>query len=430
MADWRRFGDRTYRPFRLLAVAQGFIGALSGPAIVLPLLLAMGAHPALATLLAVLPVIGTTAQRFVPAALRRTDGNLRGLVALAALVGEPRGLLMALVVGLVAMGVLPSGVGIGLVALAMGAMGAVAAVGAGLLGSWYQIILPDQERRLIAPRLAGITLGIGSLVLLPLSFTIDGAVASMGLWAYAVPLAAGGLAGVVASVAVRRLPSPGRVRIPSGQAWRQVDDGRLRGLARVLALASLAGGLSPFLAIYAIAVLGTGPGFAIGISAVSSASLVVAAVLVSSHLVRGSSSRLLRASQVLRGGALLLGLAAHPANPYAPLVLLAVTVLLAAGDTAGQLSSNERLFRLATGPSVIAFQSHFVLHNVAAYTGGLVAASGVMLLGGYPAFAILFVAAGTVRFAAALATRTAPRGISTDTTALSLGPGSDPGEAA
>jgi hypothetical protein len=252
----------------------------------------------------------------------------------------------------------------------------------------------------------------------------------MGLWAYAVPLAAGGLAGVVASVAVRRLPSPGRVRIPSGQAWRQVDDGRLRGLARVLALASLAGGLSPFLAIYAIAVLGTGPGFAIGISAVSSASLVVAAVLVSSHLVRGSSSRLLRASQVLRGGALLLGLAAHPANPYAPLVLLAVTVLLAAGDTAGQLSSNERLFRLATGPSVIAFQSHFVLHNVAAYTGGLVAASGVMLLGGYPAFAILFVSAGTVRFAAAVATRTAPRGISTDTTALSLGPGSDPGEAA
>ena len=83
VSDWREFGQRRYRPFRILAVAQGFIGALSGPAIVIPLLLGLGAHPALATLLAVLPVLGTTVQRFVPALLDRTDGNLRGLVILA-----------------------------------------------------------------------------------------------------------------------------------------------------------------------------------------------------------------------------------------------------------------------------------------------------------------------------------------------------------
>jgi len=153
---------------------------------------------------------------------------------------------------------------------------------------------------------------------------------------------------------------------------------------------------------------------------VSSAALVVSSLLVSSHLVRGSSSRLLRASQVLRGLALLLGLAAHPANPVAGLVLLVVAVLLAAGDTAGQLSANERLFRLATGPSVIAFQSRFVLHNVATYAIGLLAGSGVMLIGGFPAFAILFGAAGIVRFGAARATEVSAPGVDTSTTIMKV----------
>jgi len=423
LADWRTFASRPYRPFRLLAVAQGFIGALSGPAIVLPLLLALGAHPALATLLAVLPVLGTTAQRLLPRLLDRTDGNLRGIVILAATIGEPRGLLLGGVVALAAGGVIPNVVAIALIAVLMSALGSLGAIGYGVLQSWYQIVLPDAERRLVAPRLAGITLGIGSIVLLPLALTIDGVVARIGLWAYCVPLFAGGTAGVVAAFAIRRLPSPGRVRVPRSAASETRDDGRLRGLARVLILASLAGGLSPFLSVYAIAVLGTGPGFAIAISAVSSASLVVSSLLVSSHLVRGSASRLLRASQVLRGLALLLGLAAHPANPVAGLVLLVVAVLLAAGDTAGQLSANERLFRLATGPSVIAFQSRFVLHNVAAYTVGLLAGSGIMLIGGFPAFAILFGAAGVTRFGAARMTEVSRPGVDTATTVMRVPPG-------
>ena len=424
ISDWRAFAASPYRPFRLLAVAQGFIGALSGPAIVIPLLLALGAHPALATLLAVLPVLGTTVQRAIPRLLDRTDGNLRGLVVLFATLGEPRGLLLAGAVALAAAGLVPNWVAITLVAVVMGALGSLSAIGYGVLQSWYQIILPDAERRLIAPRLAGITLGIGSVVLLPLALSIDGAVARIGLWAYCVPLCAGGVAGLVAAIAIRRVPSPGRVRVPRGRAAdeSEPEDGRLRGLARVLMLASLAGGLSPFLAVYAIAVLGTGPGFAIAISAVSSGTLVLTSLLASAHLARGSASRLLRGSQLLRGAALLLGLAAYPANPMAWLVLLGVAVLLAAGDTAGQLAANERLFRLATGPWVIAFQSRFVVRNVAAYAGGLAAGSGVMLLGGYPAFAILFGAAGAVRFAAALATEVSRPGVDTATSAIRLPP--------
>lgn len=423
LADWRLFAAGIYRPFRLLAVAQGFIGALSGPAIVIPLLLALGAHPALATLLAVLPVLGTTAQRFIPGLLERFDGNLRGLVVLGATIGEPRGLLLAAVVGLTAMGLIPTSVAIGLVAAVVGVFGSLGAIAYGSLQAWYQIILPDAERRLVAPRLAGITLGIGSVILLPLALTFDGLVAHLGLWAYVLPLGVAGVAGLVPAVALRRLPYPGRVRVPRDARAAVTDDGRLGRLARVITLAMLASGLAPFLSVYAIAVLGTGPGFAIAISATSSATLVLSSIYVSSHLVRGSASRLLRRSLVLRAFALLLGLAAHPANPLAPAILLLIAVMMAAGDTAGQLSANERLFRLATGPSVIAFQSRFVVRNVAAYSIGLLTASGVLLIGGYAAFAILFAGAGSVRFVASRFTEISPRDpVGADTQQLEIPP--------
>lgn len=406
--DWREFGSRRYRRFHVLAVAQGLIGSLSGPAVVLPLLLALGAHPALATLIAVLPVVGTTVQRLVPNVLERTGGNLRGIVILAAALGEPRGLLLAGVVAATAGGILPRATAIGLVAAVIATQGSVAAVGYGLLQSWYVIILPDEERRLVGPRLAGITLGIGAVILLPLSLVIDGWLGAIGLYAYAVPLGIAGIAGVASVFIERGLPTPGRVHVPRRTSWHPRQDPRLWRLARVLMLASLAGGLSPFLTVYAISVLGTGAGFAIAISAVSSGSLVAASILVSSHLRLGSASRLLRLSFVIRGCALLLGIAALPSNPVAPALLLLIAVLLATGDTAGQLAANERLFRLATGPSVIAFQSGFVVQNVGAYAAGMLAASGIMLLGGYLSFAILFGAAGTVRFVAARVTELSP----------------------
>ena len=408
-ADWRAFGARPYRPFRLLAVAQGFIGALTGPAISIPLLLALGAHPALATALAVLPAVGTMAQRWLPAWLDRTDGNLRGLVVLFATIGEPRGLLLAGVVALTAAGILPSWAAIALIGLVSGLLGAMGAMAFSLQQSWYQIILPEEERKLVAPRLGGITLGIGSVILLPIALTIDELVAGIGLWAYVLPLAISGLAGLVPLIVLRRLPAPGRIRVPRAVGWGGEDRARLRRHGNVMTLALLSAGLSPFLSVYAISILGTGAGFAIAVSAVSSATLVLASLYVSSHLRAGSSSRLLHRSFVLRGSALLLGLAAHPANPLAPAVVVAIAMLLAAGDTAGQLAANERLMRLATGPDVLAFQSRFVVRNVGAYAGGIATSSVVMLAGGYVAFAVLFVGAGIVRFAAARATEAPER---------------------
>ena len=416
MTDWREFAARRYRAFRVLAVAQGFIGSLTGPAIVIPLLLALGAHPALATVLAVLPAAGTMSQRWLPGWLDRTDGNLRGIVILFATIGEPRGLLLAGVVALAATGWLPAWAAISLIGVVSGIMGALGSIAYSLQQSWYQIVLPEEQRRLVAPRLGGISLGIGSVILLPIALTIDGLVDGIGLWAYALPLLVSGLFGLVPLVILRRLPAPGRIRVPRQAPWSDGGAARLKRHGNVMTLALLSAGLSPFLSVYAISVLGTGAGFAIGISAVSSATLVLSSLWVSSHLRGGSSSRLLQRSFLLRAAALFLGLAAHPANPFAPMVLIAITVLLAAGDTAGQLSANERLMRLAIGPDVLAFQSHFVVRNVGAYTIGNGASSLIMLVGGYPAFAILFVVAGIGRLAAARATDV-PSGarVSTDT---------------
>ena len=414
IAEWRTFSARDYRSFRVLAVAQGITGPLAGPAIVLPLLLALGAHPALATLLAVLPVLGTVAQRWVPALLDRTDGNMRGIVLLALTAGEPRGLYLAAIVSLTALGVLPAWAAIAGIAMIWGVFGATGAIGSGMLQAWYQIVLPDAERRVVTPRLGGIALGIGSVILLPFAIWIDALVGLIGLWAYAIPFALAGSAGLVAAAGVRRLPRPGRVRVPRTAAWREGDGaGRLRNHGRLMGLALLSAGLSPFLSLYAMVVLETGAGFAIAISAASSATLVLASLFVSSRLARGSSSRTLRASFALRSAALFLGLAAHPANPVAPLVIIVVAVVLAAGDAAGALSANERLVRLATGPSVIAFQSHYVLPNVLAYAAGIGLSSAVMLLGGWASFAILFGAAGISRLVAARATEVTAPGAAT-----------------
>ena len=401
VADWQAFAARQYRPFRILAVAQGFIGALTGPAIVIPLLLALGAHPALATAIAVLPAAGTMSQRWLPSMLDRTDGNLRGIVILFATIGEPRGFLLAGAVALTALGWLPAWAAIALIGIVGGLLGALGAIAYSLQQSWYQIILADDERRLVAPRLGGITLGIGSVILLPIAITIDGLVGSIGLWAYAGPLVVAGVAGLLPLVIMRRLRSPGRIRVPKRTPWGSDAQARLRKHGNVMTLALLSAGLSPFLSVYAITVLGTGAGFAIAISAISSGTLVLASLFVSTHLRGGSSSRLLRSSFLVRGFALFLALAAHPINPLAPAVLVVVAILMAAGDTAGQLAANERLFRLATGPGVLAFQSHFVVRTVGAYSGGVAVSSIIMLLGGYPAFAILFVCAGLGRFTAA-----------------------------
>lgn len=399
-ADWRVFAARRYRPFHLLTVAQGLIGALSGAAVVIPLLLALGAHPAVATLIVMLPTAGAVVQRYLPRLLRAVDGNLRGLVILGVSLGEPRGLVLAAIVAAVALGWLPRELAIGLIAIAVAIGGTLGGLSYAVIGSWYQIILPEPERRLVAPRLGGLVLGIGALVLLPLAVVVDGLLLRVGLWAFIIPLVVGGVAGLIEIAALLRLPRPGRVRIPDLTEPGHADADGLREYGRAMIINAFGIGLGPFLSVYALAILHASPGYAIALSATYSGTLVVSSTVVSSMLLRGSAAAILRRSLFVRAGAMLLATAAHPGLGAAPLILAVVAVTLGIGDAAGQLGGAERLFRLARSPALIGHQARIGSRNALAYGAGQLVAAGVMVVGGYVAFAGLFAASGAFRLAA------------------------------
>ena len=128
LAEWRRFGDPRYGSFRGIGVGAALAGSLAGDALTTPLLLALGAHPAVATAIGMLPFTFSAAQLLVPSLLRRADGNLR-LVTLGILaLGETRGFVLVVVTLLAAAGAIPHVAAIGLIALVMCVGGAASAI--------------------------------------------------------------------------------------------------------------------------------------------------------------------------------------------------------------------------------------------------------------------------------------------------------------
>jgi hypothetical protein len=163
--------------------------------------------------------------------------------------------------------------------------------------------------------------------------------------------------------------------------------------------------MGPYLSIYSISVLGLSAGFAVLLSAISSAAALAAATVVGGWLNRGSASRTLRLSFVLRGGSMIIGLFAFPGNPVAWLVLFVVAAMASAGASAATLAANERLLRLTQGVDLIGAQGAFVAESAAGLTVGQTT-SGLLLAIlplGYPAFALLFTVSGFTRLV--LATR-------------------------
>ena len=120
-------------------------------------------------------------------------------------------------------------------------------------------------------------------------------------------------------------------------------------------------------------------------------------------LARGSASRTLRVSFLMRGTSMLLGLSAFPQNPLAGLIICIVAGLASAGASAGTLSSNERLIRLTPGPDLIRAQGRFVAGSAAGITAGQLANAVILAIMplGYPAFAILFTVSGLTRYVTA-----------------------------
>jgi hypothetical protein len=290
------------------------------------------------------------------------------------------------------------------VAAVMSLGGAASAIGGANLLAWYGAILPEPERRFVAPRVMGITQGLGATLLLPVALGVQAGLQTIGLAVYAAVFVVAGLAGLGELAAVARLRRPGRVRV-ARRGERPPLSPETRRFIRIVTIAAAGAGFGPYLSIYAIAVLGETPGFAILLSAASAGASLVTATIVGGLLSRGSASRTLRLSFVLRGGGILLALLAFPGNPYAAAILLVVAVIVAAGASAHTLAANERLLRLTGGIGLIAAQSRFVAGTAGGVTVGQLSSAVVLavLPVGFPAFAILMTGSGLVRLA--LATR-------------------------
>ncbi len=394
LTDWRQFADRRHRRYHQLAMAQGVVGVLAGLDVVIPFALEVGCPPALAALLGALPVAGGSAQLLIPGLLARTDGNLRGLTTVAAAISETRGLLyclLALGVGLGVLGGASALLAIALVILLGGVLGSV--TGANLL-AWHSAVLSEDDRRLVVPRLMAVALAVGALLLFPAALLLDALSDRFGMAVYAIPFALSGLLGLAELAVIRRLPHPGRVIVPpralGGAAPESAEE---RQFLRVSMVNALGMGITPYMSVYAMAVLGLSAGFAMTIGAVSMLTMVFGAAAAAAALRRGSSARMLRNSFAIRAVATALPIAALPGSALAPLLLYASAALGAIGFSSGQLAANERLFRLIRGPTVIRQHGRYLARTSVAMVCGQGASGAVLAAAGpigYPAFALLY----------------------------------------
>jgi len=408
---WVAFAGRRNRPYQAIAGSQAVLAAFATDALFVPFLLVLGANAALVTVVGMLPVLGSAAQALMPAALRRTDGNLRGIaIALIALT-ETRGLLFALVAAGVALGLLPHGVAIALTALIVLAANSGALMAEATLFSWLAIVLPEQERRSVTPKMMGVTAGLSAVLLLPAGAALSAADAATASWLYVALFGTGFAASLPLLRTVRRLPRPGRVAIPPPES-APAPAPAVRPFLRAASWNAAGVGFTPYFGVFAVVVLGMSPGFSVLLSGVWALASLLTSAVIGAVMAQVSSARLLRASYALRGAGALLCLAAFPGNPAAAAVLLTAVVVGAVGYQATVLSQTERLFRLATGPTLVAVQASFTARNAVAFTAAGSALSGAMAVAGgigFPAWAAIFVASALPRFIAARGTE-APAG--------------------
>jgi len=376
---WRAFATAQYRPFQAIAVGQAFTASYASDALFVPLLLRLGAPPALVIVVGAAPVGGAALQAFVPQILRRLKGNLRGLTLVLAL-AEVRGFALAAIVAGLATGTVDVALGIALISITV-AVGQTAGVLSGSnISLWTAVVLPEAERRLVGPRMGALTMALSTVLLLPAGLALDAGTRAIGLWAYGAFFVVGGVASILTPLAVWRLPRPGRVLVARETAAATQIPLAFRRFTDVSAIAGLGQGLVPSLSLYALSVLGMSAGFAVALSGVAAAGALAGSLAAGSFLLGGSSSRVLRASFLVRTLAALSCVAAMPANPSAPAFLLIGAALFNGAGNAGALATNERLYRLAPPEARVHCQSRFVGTTAAAAgTGSLVSAMALAL---------------------------------------------------
>lgn len=403
LRPWAGFAARRNRPYQVVATSQAVLAAFATDALFVPFLLVLGANPAYVTFVGLLPVLGSAAQALMPRALRRTDGNLRGITVALTAATETRGLWFALVAAAVALHAIPDGAAIALVTLVVLVACSGALVAEANLFSWIAIVLPDDERRSLTPKMMGVTTGASAVLLLPAGVLLGAVAPGVATWLYAAFFGLAALASLPLVRTVARLPRPGRVTIPRAAAAAAPAPG-LRSFLRASAWNAAGVGLTPYFGVFAVSVLGMSPGFAVVLSGVwALASLLTSAVL-GAILAGVSSARLLRAAYVSRVLGMLLSVAAFPGNGAASAVLVIAVTINAVGYAATVLGQTERLFRLTSGSALVAAQATMTARNAGAFTAtGLVLSAATVLAEGigYPAWAAMFVASALPRVVAA-----------------------------
>lgn len=410
LSRWRAFASARYRPFQAIAIGQAFTGSYASDALFVPLLLRLGAPPALVILVGSVPIGASVLQALAPQILRRMNGDLRRLTLLLAL-AEVRGFVHAAVVAAIAVGAIDAPLGIALISATV-AIGQTAGVlSASNIVLWTAVVLPDQERRLVGPRMGAANMALSTLLLLPAGAVLDAGLRSIGLWAYVGFFTAGGLASILTPLAVARLPYPGRVLVKTGEAKAEPLPEPFLRFTTAVAIASVGQGLIPYLSLYAIHVLGASAGFAVILSGSASAGALAGSLAAGSFLLGGSSSRVLRASFVARAAAAAISALAIPGNPAAlPMLLVGAAVFNGAGN-AGALASNERLYRLAPPDLRVRCQSTYVAASGAAFAVGAVVCAAALAVSesvGWPVYTALFVGSGISRTIAGLRTDVSP----------------------
>jgi hypothetical protein len=409
LSRWRTFASGRYRPFQAIAVGQAFTASYASDALFVPLLLRLGAPPALVILVGSVPIGASVVQALAPQILRRMRGNLRRLTLLLTIT-ELRGFAHAAVVAAIAAGVIDAPLGIVLISATVAICQTGGVLSAGNITLWTAVVLPEHERRLVGPRMGAATMALSTLLLLPAGAVLDAGLRSIGLWAYVGFFLAGGLVSILTPLAVARLPHPGRVLVKTGEATEPLPESFRRFTAAV-AIASLGQGLIPYLSLYAIQVLGASAGFAVALSGFGAAGALAGSLAAGSFLLHGSSSRVLRTSLIARAFAALTCAVAIPGNPAAlPILLLGAALFNGAGN-AGVLAANERLYRLAPPDLRVQCQSRYVGSTSAAFAVGAVTCASALALSGpigWTVYTALFLGSGITRTIAGIRTDVSP----------------------
>ncbi len=406
---WRAFAAARYRPFQAIAVGQACTISYASDALFVPLLLKLGAAPELVTVVGAIPIAGSVTQALAPQILRRLRGNLRRLT-LALAVFEMRGFVHAAVVAAYMIGLITAPVAILLVSATVAIGQTAGALSGSNITLWTAVVLHEEERRLVGPRMGAATMALSTLLLLPTGVLLDAGLRTIGLWSYSALFLAGGLASALTPYAVSQLPRPGRVLVRSGEATTVPLPEEFRRFSTASAIASVGQGLIPYLSLYSINVLHASAGYAVTLSAAGSGGALIGSMAAGSFLLGGSSSRVFRASLVLRALAALICASAFPGNPLALPILVIGSALFSGAGNAGVLAANERLYRLAPADLRVRCQSFYVSQNSVAFAIGAGTCALVLTLGApvsWAAYSALFIGSGVCRSVSAWRTEVA-----------------------